>query len=154
MSLGRLVQLCKCSLHLVAEPWTMSHLCRRFKFHKYLGPPSYIKLLHSIIQIWHFYAFFWMPPTVCRMKTTHHALYPITIHLRISNMEFSWEFFHCVQLICSNVNHYMVQQVKWRPLSEQPPPWKCLNLHLCISFFKGVTSTTQVKWCDRRMIML
>jgi len=40
MSLDRLLQNIAGSLQLVAEPWTISRLCGRFKFRKYLPPPS------------------------------------------------------------------------------------------------------------------
>ena len=39
MSLGRLVQNIVFSLHLVTEPWTMSHLCGRFKISEIFGSP-------------------------------------------------------------------------------------------------------------------
>ena len=61
LSLGRLVQNIVCLLRLVAEPWTMSRLCGRFKFRKYLGPPSYndntrhyknFLLSHAILSIY------------------------------------------------------------------------------------------------------
>jgi len=42
LSLGRLVQNIVGSLYLVAEPWTLSRSCGRFKFRKYLGPPLYV----------------------------------------------------------------------------------------------------------------
>jgi hypothetical protein len=41
VSLGRLVQNIVTTWYLVAEPWTMPCLRRRFKFWKYLGPTSY-----------------------------------------------------------------------------------------------------------------
>ena len=48
MSLRRLVQNIVGSLYLVAEPWTMSCLRGRFKFRKYMGPPSYINTLVTL----------------------------------------------------------------------------------------------------------
>jgi len=42
MSLGKLVQNIVGSLYLVAGPWTISRLCGRFKFWKYLGLLSYV----------------------------------------------------------------------------------------------------------------
>jgi hypothetical protein len=50
MSLGRLVQNVVGSPYLVAEPWTMSRLCGRFKFRKYLGPPSYLIYHNQFLQ--------------------------------------------------------------------------------------------------------